>query len=155
MARVFYETVSDALVGFLPPTLRTFHARAGGSGLKVWYGEETAEHYECQMVPKAALSAGGIKPVTGPMLEIGFHAEHPDAARNDAALELLRSRERTWRKLLGTEPVAGPFVGRQRGWRRLSELWDGDGLETDEAAVEAAERLARYIAAFEPIRAQR
>jgi hypothetical protein len=33
----------------------------------------------------------------------------------------------------------------------VSEVWDGDGL-TDDAAVEAAERLAAYIEVLEPLR---
>ena len=48
-------------------------------------------------------------------------------------------------------PKKGPFLGRQKNWRRISEVWDGDGL-TEDAAVEAAERLGAYIEALEPLR---
>ena len=63
---------------------------------------------------------------------------------------LLR-KEKTWRKALGRQPQAGAFLGRQSAWRRISEVWDGDGL-TDDAAVEAAERLGAYIQTLEPLR---
>ena len=84
-------------------------------------------------------------------LEVGFHAEHKDQAHNDEVLSRLLGGEKSWRKALGREPQAGPFLGRQSKWRRISEVWEGDGL-TDDAAVEAAERLATYITALEPLR---
>jgi hypothetical protein len=139
MARVFFEQLSDALASFLPPDLRAYGSTIGSRNVKIWYGEESHEHYEVQ-----ALSSR--------KLEIGFHAEHPVETQNDQVLATLRARERTWRRALGKDAEAGPFLGRQRGWRRLSEVWDGPGLDTDEAAVEAAERLARYIRALERIR---
>jgi hypothetical protein len=154
VSKVFYDQIADALVGFLPPALRDFRSRSGFQTLKVWYGEEGAEHYEVQLIGKAALAAGGIRAARGPMLEIGFHAEHPEATANDAALQTLMRRERTWRKTLGHQPQPGPFAGHQKQWRRLSELWDEDGIGTEEAAIEAAERLASYIEAFEPLRAR-
>jgi len=152
MSKAFYEEIADALVGFLPPALRSFQARAHSRGLKVWFGEQTNEHYEVQVVPRSALTAGGIRGGKGAMIEVGFHAEHPDAAASEAVLQRLMAREKSWRRVLGSEPVGGAFIGRQRAWRRLSELWDDDGLGSEEAAIEAAERLARYIAALEPLR---
>jgi hypothetical protein len=138
MARAFFEQVHDAFIGFLPPAFRGFASLVGGRNVKVWY-EESHEHYEVQ-----ALSAR--------RLEIGFHAEHPLAARNDEVLAALTQRERTWRRTLGALAEAGPFLGRQKPWRRVSEVWDGPGVDTDEAAIEAAERLALYVRALEPIR---
>ena len=137
MSRAFFETVDDALHGFLEPKLRNFEAHRTGMNLKVWY-EEGREHYEVQLV-------------SGPALEVGFHSEHRDAARNEDVLERLVGGERMWRKVLGREPKAGAFAGRQSNWRRVSEVWDGEGL-TEDAAVEAAERLADYINALEPLR---
>jgi hypothetical protein len=139
VSRAFFETVDDALHGFLPPALRDFDSHRTGMNLKVWY-EEAREHYEVQLV-------------SGPALEVGFHAEHKEAARNEDVLERLvgGQREKTWRKALGREPQTGPFLGRQKNWRRISEVWDGDGL-TEDAAVESAERLAGYIEALEPLR---
>jgi hypothetical protein len=139
MARAFFEQLSDALASFLPPDLRAYGSTIGSRNVKVWYGEESYEHYEVQSLSSRRL-------------EIGFHAEHPIETRNDEVLATLRARERSWRRALGKEAEAGPFLGRQRGWRRLSEVWDGPGLGTDEAAIEAAERLARYIRALERIR---
>lgn len=137
MSRAFFETVDDALHGFLPPALRDFDSHRTGMNLKVWY-EEGREHYEVQLV-------------SGPALEVGFHAEHKDASRNDDVLTRLVDGEKRWRKALGRAPETGPFLGRQKSWRRVSEVWDGEGL-TDDAAVEAAERLSAYIEAFEPLR---
>ena len=127
-----------ALRGFLPPAMRDFSARRSSGNLKVWFGDEEREHYEVQLL-------------RGPALEVGFHAEHKDEARNEATLERLLEQEKTWRKALGPEPDAGKFLGRQSSWRRVSEVWDLPGVE-DEASIEAAERLADYIRAIEPVR---
>ena len=137
MSRAFFETVDDALHGFLPPSLRDFDSHRTGMNLKVWF-EEGREHYEVQLV-------------SGPALEVGFHAEHKDAARNEDVLARLVDGEKRWRKALGRAPETGAFLGRQKSWRRVSEVWDGEGL-TDDAAVEAAERLGAYIEALEPLR---
>src|SRR5438874_12465443 len=139
MARIFFEQLSDALVSFLPPDLRSFDSTIGSRNLKIWYGEDHHEHYEVQRLSTRKL-------------EIGFHAEHPVETRNDEVIASLRARERTWRRALGKEAEAGPFLGRARGWRRLSEVWDGPGLDTDAAAVEAGDRLARCMRPSERIR---
>ena len=140
MSRAFFETVDDALHGFLPPSLRDFDSHRTSMNLKVWY-EEGREHYEVQLM-------------SGPALEVGFHAEHKDPGRNEDVLARLVDGEKRWRKALGRPPQTGAFLGRQTSWRRVSEVWDGDGL-TDDAAVEAAERLGAYIEALEPIRRRR
>ena len=137
MSRAFFETVDDALHGFLPPALRDFDSHRTSMNLKVWY-DEGREHYEVQLV-------------SGPALEIGFHSEHKDQRRNDDVLARLVDGEKGWRKALGRTPQTGAFLGRQKSWRRVSEVWDGEGL-TDDAAVEAAERLGAYIEALEPLR---
>jgi hypothetical protein len=137
VSRAFFETVDDALHGFLPPGLRDFDSHRTSMNLKVWY-DEGREHYEVQLV-------------SGPALEVGFHAEHKDGGRNEDVLGRLLKGEQRWRKALGRAPKTGPFLGRQKNWRRVSEVWDGDGL-TEDAAVEAAERLGAYIEALEPLR---
>jgi hypothetical protein len=147
VTRAFYEQVADALASFLPPGLRGYGSTIGSSNFKAWYGEERHEHYEVQTL------SGGRGRGPGPKLEIGFHAEHPVGSRNDDLLSHFRTRERSWRRALGTTPEIGPFLGHQREWRRLSEVWDGPGLDTEEAAIEAAERLARYIRTLERLRA--
>jgi len=138
VSRSFFETADDALRGFLPPALRGFDSYRTGRNLKVWYGAQNREHYEVQFV-------------SGSGLEVGFHAEHRDPERNEEVLAHLLRKEKTWRKALGRQPEAGAFLGRQSAWRRISEVWDGDGL-TDDAAVEAAERLGAYIQTLEPLR---
>jgi len=137
VSRAFFETVDDALHGFLPPAFRDFQSHRSSMNLKVWF-DEGREHYEVQLV-------------SGPALEVGFHAEHKDAGRNEEVLDRLVGGEKRWRKALGRAPKTGAFVGRQKNWRRVSEVWDGDGL-TEDAAVEAAERLGAYIEALEPLR---
>jgi hypothetical protein len=139
VSREFFDKVDKALRGFLAPALREFSARRTSANLKVWYGDEDREHYEVQLM-------------RGPKLEVGFHAEHKEATRNDEALGRLLDQEKTWRKTLGPEPEAGPFLGRQSPWRRVSEVWDLPNL-ADDASIEAAERLADYITALEPLRA--
>jgi hypothetical protein len=138
VSREFFDEVDKALRGFLPPALREFSARRTSGNLKVWYGDEDREHYEVQLM-------------RGPKLEVGFHAEHKDADRNEAALGRLLDHEKAWRKSLGPEPDAGPFLGRQSSWRRVSEVWDLPNFR-DDASIEAAERLADYIRALEPLR---
>jgi hypothetical protein len=142
VAKEFFEQMVDALVGFLPPDGRGFSWRTSARNLKVWFGEETREHYEVQLV--------------GDQLEIGFHAEYPDPARNDAVLEPILDAEATWRRRLGRTVETGKYLGRQgRVWRRASECWDGGGVLEPGTAVEAAERLATYITTIEPLRSSR
>jgi len=83
VSRAFFETVEDALHGFLPPALRTFGSHRTSMNLKVWY-EEGREHYEVQLV-------------SGPALEVGFHAEHKDVGRNEEILAHLIDGEKQWR----------------------------------------------------------
>jgi hypothetical protein len=151
VSRAFFEEVAEALVGFLPPEWQGFSSRSTGRNLKVWFGAEAKEHYEVQLL------AGE----RGRVLEVGFHAEHADGARNDEILERLLAGERRWRRALGPEVVTGRFLGRPghggspsttAAWRRASEVWDGPDLVGPEAAVEAADRLAAYICVFEPLR---
>ena len=139
MARELFDEAAYALVGFLTPELADFDFRTSSMNLKVWYGEEHREHYEIQ------LASGHF--------EIGFHAEHPNATRNDEVLERLLAREREWRKVLGKTAEAGPYLGRQsKTWRRVSEVWDDEEVDDDGAAIEAADRLGDYITALEPAR---
>ena len=143
MSRAFFEQIVEALVGFLPPGRQAFSSRVSGRNVKVWFGAEAREHYEVQM-----LRRDGV-----PLLEVGFHAEYPDADHNQEVLSRLVAAERRWRRVLGPQVETGPFLGRAGGWRRASETWDGVDLSDFGAAVEAADRLAEYIAVFEPLRA--
>jgi hypothetical protein len=147
VTRAFFDDVADILVGFLPAARTGFSHRASARNLKVWFGGDGWEHYEAQFLPAGTAGPGG----SGRVLEIGFHAEYPDARRNREVLDRLRASEPRWRRRLGPEVTAGPFLGR-KGWTRVSEVWDAPGLGGEEAAVEVAERLAAYVAALEPLR---
>lgn len=107
--------------------------------MKVWF-DEPREHYEVQWLD-------------GRHLEVGFHAEHRDGARNEVALAALLAAEPAWREVLGADAMAGPFIGgRPEGWRRVSELWEDADLSSVDLAMEAADRLATYAEALEPFR---
>ena len=109
------------------------------ANVKLWF-DEPREHYEVQWLD-------------GRDLEVGFHAEHKSAERNQAALDRLLAGEATWRSALGDEPEAGVFLGgRPENWRRVSELWPDLSLDELDLAMEAADRLAAYAAALEPFR---
>ena len=136
-----FDEVRDALLGSIDPELAPLHSSAHRGGLKVWFGDAKREHYEAQL----------IRADDGVLLEIGFHAEHAAAARNDAAIALLGAAEPTWRPALGAEPVVGPFLGRA-GWCRVSETWPAPDFDDIDEVIEVAARLAEYINALEPCR---
>jgi hypothetical protein len=142
VSRAFFEQVVETLIGFLPPEQSGFSSRVTGRNAKVWFGAEAKEHYEAQLVRR-----GGAT-----VLEIGFHAEHSVAPRSDEVLARLLSGERRWRRVLGTEVETGAFLGRPSPWRRVSETWADADLDDPGTAVEAADRLAAYISALEPLR---
>src|SRR5438552_2051178 len=104
MSKDFFVEVADALVGFLPPAMRGFSSQVSGRNLKVWYGPESAVHYEVQVV-----SSGSRARL--PALEVGLHAEHAAATRNDEVLDGLNAAQRGWRRALGPKAEAGPFLG--------------------------------------------
>ena len=140
VSRAFYAEAADALTGFLPRALRDARRLVTGRNLKVWF-EEPREHYEIQTIG----SRRGAK------LEIGFHAEHGTVEASDATLRHLLAKRGSWRKALA-DADAGPFLGASRPWRRISEVWDEGAPDEPGAAIEAAERLAAYIKALEPVR---
>ena len=141
MSRAFFEQVVETLVGFLPPEQSHFSSRITSRNAKVWFGE-AKEHYEAQLVRRDGAT----------VLEIGFHAEHSSPERSDAVLQRLLSGERRWRRTLGREVETGPFLGRPSPWRRASETWPDIDLDDPGTAVDAADRLAAYITALEPLR---
>jgi hypothetical protein len=137
----FFEIVRNAFEGFVSGVEGQRNIYVHSRGMKVWYDDDTREHYESQLIR-----------VDGEVqLEIGFHAEHPKAPQNDEVLRRLLALEDEWRPELGDEAVAGEFIGRD-GWRRISEVWPPpDGDDIDEA-IDAAARLADYVIALEPAR---
>lgn len=144
-----FEAVGDALRGLVPPELGPVRQRWHRDGVKVWFGPEapTREHYEAQVVGAALVPDASVLAV-----EVGFHAENPKPADNDAALAVLVAAERAWRRELGPAPVAGPFLGPRDDWCRVSETWADPDLGDEELGLELAARLTDYVVALEPIR---
>ncbi len=141
MSRELFEQVTDVLGGLVTDEHADFEHFAHGSGVKVWY-DRPKEHYEAQFVRSPDHD--------GAVLEVGFHAEHPNEARNVALIEALTTRS-GWRRALGRDAEAGAFLGgRDRPWRRLSEVWDEIDVAAEDLALEIADRLSAYIEFVEP-----
>ena len=143
-----FDEVAEALRAIAPPP-GELRVRPRRWGIKVWYGppEPPREHYEAQVV--GARDAPGADVLA---IEIGFHAEHRDEVRNEAALGALAAAEARWRRALGPGAVAGPFLGDRDDWRRLSETWLDPDLADPDLGIEIASRLADYLGALEPLR---
>jgi hypothetical protein len=146
-----FDEVADVVRGIAPTGLGAVHHRAHRYAIKVWFGASTPprEHYEAQVI-----GADGVKGAKVLALEIGFHAEHPKEADNDAVVQHLLRREKVWRRALGADAVAGEFLGRG-GWRRVSETWPDPDLGGDDLAFQVAARLVDYVNALEPLRLAR
>jgi hypothetical protein len=146
-----FDEVADALRGMIPVTLGPFHQRARRYGIKLWFGAATPqrEHYEAQVI-----GADAVDDATVLALEVGFHAEHPQASDNEEVVAHLLGREKRWRAKVGKEPVVGPFLGSDR-WRRVSETWPDPNLGDTELPVAIATRLVDYVTALEPVLRER
>ena len=150
MELLLFEEVADAVMSLVPSDLGELRCRSHRYGIKVWFGAATPaakEHYEAQVMGPSAMDEARVL-----ALEIGFHAEHPDEARNQALLDQLLRGERRWRRQLGSEAQAGSFLGRREDWRRLSELWADPDLSDPTIGIEIATRLTDYVVALEPLR---
>jgi hypothetical protein len=145
-----FEQVADALRSLVPPELGDLRTMPRQWGIKVWFDAETCprEHYEAQVI-----GAKHVDEARTLAVEVGFHAENPKPADNEAAMAPLRRGEKAWRKALGPEAVAGEFLGRG-GWQRLSEAWVDPDLSDPEICFEIADRLAEYVTTLEPLRAR-
>ena len=139
MEPIFFEQVLDALAGSIPAAFGRLRSSVHRGGLKVWFDDADKEHYESQLFRHDGELA----------LEIGFHAEHPKAPLNQAAIEGLAIAEPTWREMLGPDAVVDEFFGRPN-WRRVSEVWAAPDLDDLDAIIEVADRLTDYITALEP-----
>ena len=144
-----FDEVAQVLRGMVPEELGELRTKAHRYGIKVWFGPATPtrEHYEAQVigakhVPEASMLA----------IEVGFHAEHRYPTENERALAGLVDQEKRWRRVLGPEAVAGPFIDDRHGWQRLSETWADPDLGDPDLAIEVATRLIDYITALEPLR---
>jgi hypothetical protein len=144
-----FEEVGDALRGILPPELGELRMRVRRYGIKVWLGpaEPPREHYEAQVI-----GAEGVKGAKTLAMEIGFHAEHSKLADNKVVIAHLEADEPRWRPIVGDAAVVGPFLGRAKTWRRVSETWPDPDLSDPELAMDVAAQLADYITALEPAR---
>lgn len=147
-----FDAVEVNLRALVPVDLGELRLKSHRYGIKVWFDSVTParEHYEAQVV-----GARHVPEATTLALEIGFHAEHPKPADNSAVLEHLVGAERRWRKDVGAEAVAGPFLGARSDWARISETWADPDLSEPDLAFELAARLTDYITAIEPIRRTR
>jgi hypothetical protein len=137
----FFEIVRDAFEGFVARVDGRRSVYVHSRGLKVWFDEETREHYESQLIRVD----GDVR------LEIGFHLEHSKAPKNDEVLQQLLAVETAWRTELGDDAVAGEFIGRA-GWCRISEVWPVPESEDIDEAIDVAARLADYVIALQPLR---
>jgi hypothetical protein len=145
-----FEVAGDALRALLPDDLGPWQSRAHRYGIKVWFGTTSTPakvHYEAQVIgPKGVPDAEVLA------IEVGWHAEHPKPDDNERALQSLLGAEKRWRRALGPDAIAGPFLGRRDDWRRLSETWPDPDLGDPDLALDIAARLADYISALEPLR---
>ena len=130
----FLRQVADELPSHLPPRLRDFSSEKWGSYFKVWYGAEKRIHFEVQFLRNGRL-------------EIGLHFES-DAETNERAADALERKAAAIRTSLG-EDVR--FSSHGRGWRSVGETWSGGDMRGEEAATEAASRLAEYVIALTPM----
>jgi hypothetical protein len=144
-----FDDVGDILRGMAPAELGACRYRAHRYGIKVWFGPEKPirEHYEAQVIGAQEVEGASLL-----ALEVGFHAEHPQAAENDRVIAHLLARERGWRRALGREAEVGAFLGRQDAWRRVSETWPDPDLGAPDLGLEIAVRLVDYVTALEPVR---
>jgi len=132
--RTFLRQVADELPSHLPPKLRDFSSEQWGRFYKVWYGENRKVHFEVQFV-------------SGGRLEIGLHLE-ADEETNERIGAALDRRAPAIRKTLGEEYKPGSHGP---GWRSFAETWKGGDLRGEEAATEAAARLAEYVTILAPM----
>jgi hypothetical protein len=142
-----FDEVGEAVRGLMPAEMGVVKFKAHRYGVKLWFDSDVAprEHYEAQVI-----GAKYVPDATTLALEVGFHSEHPKAEENAAVLERLVGRERAWRKVLGRDSVAGPFLGRDQ-WRRLSETWPDPDLSDEDLCMDVALRVTDYMNALEPV----
>lgn len=133
-ARAFLKQVADELPNHLPPKLRDFSSEQWGRYYKLWYGEDKRIHFEVQFI------AGG-------RLEIGLHLES-DPDTNERLGAVLERERAVVERTLGED---ARFGSHGKGWRSLAERWSGGDLRGEDAAIEAAARLAEYVVAVTPL----
>lgn len=145
-----FEQTGELTRALVPGDLGVLRFRAHRRGVKVWFGptKPTRFHFEAQLIPNH-LSPERTEP-EGVTIEVGFHAEHGDERRNEAVLGRLKAAEKTWRRALGQQAIAGPFLGNDH-WCRVSETWTEPDVDDPDLPFELASRLADYIQALQPL----
>lgn len=154
MELLLFDEVGEAVRSLVPADLGSVQCRAHRYGVKLWLiptkqeapANPPREHYEAQVIGAKHVADAEVLAI-----EVGFHAENRKPDENDETLALLLKHEKAWRKTLGDEAVAGPFLGRPEDWRRVSETWPDPDLGDPEIGMELALRLADYVLALEPI----
>jgi len=131
--KLFLRQVEDELPSHLPPKLRAFESELWGSYYKVWY-DAPKIHFEVQWLRNG-------------WLEIGLHFE-ADAETNERLAKELEGKRSAIKKALGDEVK---FTAHGSGWRGIVERWSGGDMRGEEAATEAASRLAEYVTALAPM----
>lgn len=146
--RHLFDEVGDVVNGLAPTGLGELRTRAHRRGIKVWFGPSKPPkvHYEAQLIPRRF-----VDDLDGVALEVGFHAELPDEAANQSALDTLLGARKIWQADIGRQAEAGAFLGRE-SWRRLSEVWLEFDLDDPETPFEIGSRLVDYLELLEPIR---
>jgi len=143
-----FEEVAEMVRAMSPDEIGEIRMRASRRGIKVWFGPETPprEHYEAQMLPRKYVDG-----TNGVAIEIGFHSEHKELAKNIEVIDHVSASEKTWRKILGKEAEVDVFFGADN-WRRISEAWIEPDLDDPETPFEVASRLVDYVTVIEPAR---
>jgi hypothetical protein len=131
--RSFLRQVAEELPMHLPPDLRELESEQWGRFYKVWYGDKRL-HFETQFLP-------------GGRLEIGFHME-ADPETNEKVAAALERKAAKINRALGDDVKVGSHGPK---WRSMAERWSGGDLGSEEAATEAAARLAEYIQTILPL----
>lgn len=142
--------IARSMSGELGERLRSKSHRGG---VKVWFDVDDAPrvHFEAQVVARRHVDGAD-----GAVVEVGLHSELKVESANEDELRRWLDDEPRWRPLLGSEAVAGAFLGASK-WRRVSDVWLDIDLSTedpddlDEIAMEIGSRLADYFEAFEPL----
>jgi hypothetical protein len=140
-----FEQVADGLHALVPADAGRWQQRNHRYGIKVWRGDAATPpkvHLEAQVIGKKHVPGATVLAI-----EVGWHAEHPDPDANRHALEAVVADERRWRRTLGAEAVAGPFLGR-REWARVSDTWPDPDLDDPDLPFELAARLTDYLVAL-------
>ena len=136
----------------VPDDLGRYQQRTHRRGLKVWFGpadKPRRDHFEAQIIAYKHLDTDDPQPEGRFAIEIGFHAEFPDPAKNQQALDQARHAKKSAKNVLGREAEAGEFLG-NRDWRRLSEVWMDIESDQPDLAFEVASRLVDYIESIQP-----